>query len=87
MLLLAEALQIINQSRKSEKGCTIEYVQFDKKRGTSGVVKRLKGCKVTGANHNEWEHGTVTVFDENGDHPYNIHIRLIMKVNGKFVAS
>ena len=86
MIHLKEALSIINASKKSKDGCEIEFVQLDKARGSGGVVKTLRGCRSTGANHDEWDHGTITVNADGGDHPYNIHIRLMLKINGQIVA-
>lgn len=86
MLLKKEALGIIDRCRKDTiERFQIDFVTYDRKRGTGGEPKRLDDCFVTGSNHNQFENGTITIQTAQVSHPITVHVNLIMKINGQWV--
>lgn len=63
----------------------IEFTTLDVKRRTGGELRSLRGCYISGSNHDEFSNGTVTVVSPDYAHPVSVHLRLIHKLNGTWV--
>ena len=86
LMILQDALQMMENFDENGDKVTfnIEYVTFDVERKTGGELKSLKGVRKVGSRFNQKRSQMINVqAPGNSRHPYPVHIRLILKVNGE----
>ena len=84
-MILKQALDNIRMTAYGGHPVDIEAVSYDKRRKKGGELMMLRQCVLARANHDEMEHGTITVRPKNSTHEIPVHVRLIMKLNDEFV--
>jgi len=81
-ILMGRALEIIRESKITEKPFSIDFVTLDKARKTGGRLKRMEGMIYAGASHDSKHQGTISIKSKDGSgHPIPVHINLILKFN------
>lgn len=82
-ILLNDALQIMDGHEPFQ----IKFVTCNTSLKTGGKIIQLTHAKKVGSAHNQKENGTVTVKQlDNSNHPYPVHIHLIIEVNNKRIV-
>lgn len=83
---LKEALEVMRRCKATTREkFSIEYVSADLKRLSGGNLVAKKNCYTVRDSHDGFEHGTVNIMSDSDLHPVPVHIRLIMKLNGRVV--
>lgn len=84
---LVDCLAEVNATRSNVPlPFSMEFYTLDRKNGTGGEVKTVQNYIGTGSNHDALKNGTVTIRPAtSGGHPITVHIRNIIKLNGKKV--
>jgi hypothetical protein len=88
-MVLGDALQVMDRvdGRGAAVPFSITFCTLDKRRGTGGVIKQLKKAVRCGAKHSLQRNRQIAVKAVNGTgHPYAIHLRLILRINGEPVV-
>lgn len=81
-ILLARALEMIKESKVTEKPFSIDFVTLDRARNTGGRLKRMEGMIHSGSSHDTKDQGTISIKKKDGSgHPIPVHINLILKFN------
>ena len=85
-MVLGEAQQVMDRvdGRGAPVPFSINFCTLDRRRNTGGVIKTLKKAVRCGAKHSLQRNRQIAVKAVNGTgHPYAIHLRLILRVNGQ----
>jgi hypothetical protein len=85
-MILQDALQMMENVNAFGDKVTfdLDYVTFDFQRKQGGEVKSLKGVRKIGSRFHQKANQMINVqAPGNSRHPYPVHIRLILKVNGE----
>lgn len=71
-------------TRDGRKSFEIEFVSFDRRRGSKGLlVKKL--CRIIGNSNDAMKNDIITFQPAREHEPSSAHVGLIMKLNGEFI--
>lgn len=75
---LIDALSVTEDTRQTFQ---IKFVSYNHDKQKGGEIIELPRAKRIGAKFNLAKQDMISVCQDNGDHPYPVHIHLILEIN------
>ncbi len=83
-ILLNDALAILEDTTRP---ATVKYCTYDASRGSGGKIITLEKVVQVGASHNRKNNDTIILKPvDRVEHPYTVHMHLLMEVNRQVIT-